>query len=97
MIIGEDRLLMLSGPGWIIGQLPYNNIVDIQLRGDHVTILLDKVRRKDTWWPNIADSSEDFDVKLTAGFETDATSLRLYLRDAVLAHRQKYGGPKWIS
>jgi hypothetical protein len=97
LIVGRDRLQLLSGLGRLIGQLPYNNISDIQGDLAGVRILLDNRRRKDTWWPRWLDDRTGYDVLLTRGFETDTTALHLALRDAVLAYRQKHGGPRWAK
>src|SRR5262245_5529829 len=41
LIIGRDRLQLLSDFGRIIGQLPYDNILDVKMNGNEVNILLD--------------------------------------------------------
>src|SRR5262245_20770188 len=97
LIIGANRLQLLSDVGRIIGQLPYDNILDVKMNGNDVNILLDSLRRKDTWWPRWADDRSGYHIQLTAGFETDAVALRLLLRNAVLAYRQKHGSRGMLS
>lgn len=94
LIIGEDRLQLVGSGNRVLGQLPYDNILDMHLGVDaSVEIVLDTTRRKDTWWPSWAD--RDCDVRIRPTVESDATGLRLALRDALRAYRHRHGGPAW--
>jgi hypothetical protein len=95
MIIGEDRLQLVGGLGRVIGQLPYDNIIEAQMGADgSVEIILDKLRRRDTWWPGLG-KREDCGVAIGPGLEVDPTAIRLYLRDVLRVYWDQRGGRAW--
>ncbi|MFO0877823.1 MAG: hypothetical protein U0840_10755 [Gemmataceae bacterium] len=94
LIVGEDRLQLVGAGGRVLGQLPYDNILDMHMGVEtSVEITLDTTRRRDTWWPRWED--RDCDVRIKPTVESDATALRLYLRDALREYRHRHGGPAW--
>lgn len=95
LIIGEDRLQLIGALGDVLGQLPYDNIVESRMgREGGVEIVLDTFRRRDTWWPKWSDH-DDCAIFVKPTLESDATALRMYLRNALREYRHRYGGRVW--